>query len=278
MSNNPTGGPDEKEILSDLGRHIVAICGSYVPLNNKGEPSDKPSFYSYTGTVFELLGAWYIVTAGHVLRRLEEATNSPAVRIEAQVLADYFGVRTTNRMPLPFKPLEQHCSYIDDDSLGLDFGLVSISPLFRKNLDANGILPLSSRQWNFPSAVAFEQHGVVGFPDEYTDGFPSSSGASMVGWVKPTYVPIRRIADDTSKKFARFKGEIIDRGDQESIRGMSGGPIFGFYREGQDTKYLLEALQVEWDRSSLVYGCPVKAMMGVLQARLEEYLRAQAEK
>ena len=119
--------------------------------------------------------------------------------------------------------------------------------------------------------MAFERHAIIGFPDEYTGGHPSSSGASMVGYVKPTYVPIRRLADDTSRTYKRFKGEIIDRGNQESIKGMSGGPIFGFYREGPDVKYLLEALQSEWDKVSIVYACPIKTMMTVLEKRLQEY-------
>ena len=35
--------------------------------------------------------------------------------------------------------------------------------------------------------------------------------------------------DDTSTPVRRFRGTIIDKGDQKSIVGMSGGPIVGFY-------------------------------------------------
>jgi len=258
------------------GRHIIAICGSYLPLNEKGEQAGVPTFYSCTRTIFEILGSWCIVTAGHVLRNLEAASKCPRVRTEFQVLADYCGVGATNDHPIPFKPLEEGWTFIVDDDLGLDFGLVFIQPFYREILKSNGILPLTSRQWNFPPDLAFETRGIVGFPDEYTEGHPISGGRTMVGRVEPTFVPIRRLPDDTSKKFTRYKGEIIDRGNQQSIKGMSGGPIFGFFQEDGEKKYLLEALQVEWNEVSIVYGCPIKTIMAVLRAKLEEHRRSQS--
>jgi hypothetical protein len=147
----------------------------------------------------------------------------------------------------------------------LDFGLIFVRPFFTASLQRNGITPLTAGQWNYPNTVAFDQHAIVGFPDEYTD----------CDAVQPSYVPIRRLADDTSKTFTRFKGQIIDKGDQESIKGMSGGPIFGFYKEGADFKYLLEALHVAWDKSTIVYGCPIKTIMTVLQVRLQQYQQSQ---
>jgi hypothetical protein len=275
VDDGPVGGPDEQMFLKYLSRHIVALCGSYIYLDDKGQPTGEPKFYSYTGIIFEILDHWVIVTAGHVLRSIEDASKHAKVRVKAEVLVDYCGAGAKNNQPIPFKPLEQGWTYVDDDSLGLDFGLIFIRPFFKASLQTNGIMPLTSGQWNFPSTVAFEQHAIVGFPDEYTGGHASSSVASMVGHVKPTYVPIRRLPDDTSKTFIRLKGEIIDKGDQESIKGMSGGPIFGFYKEGTDVKYLLEALQVEWDKNSIVYGCPIKTIMLVLKAKLQEDQKSQ---
>lgn len=274
-NDSPVGGPDEQRFLKYLGRHIVALCGRYVYLDESGKPVGEPMFYSYTGTVFEVLGSWCIVTAGHVLRGIEAASNNKKVRIESQVLADYCGVGATNHDPIPFKPLEQGWMYIDDEDLGLDFGMIFVSPLYRDNLKSNGILPLTSRQWHFPQDTKFESHGIVGFPDEYSGPATSSMDVSLVGRVKPTFVPIRRLENDTTKTFTRFKAQIIDMGNQKSIKGMSGGPIFGFYLEGGETKYLLEALQVEWNEISKVYGCPILTMMTILQARLNEYQDSQ---
>lgn len=98
------GQQSDQAFLKHLGQHLVAMCGSYVQLNDNGEPVGPRTFYSYTGTVFEILGKWCIATAGHCLKSLEKATNHPKILIETQVLADYFGPRATNETPLPFKP------------------------------------------------------------------------------------------------------------------------------------------------------------------------------
>jgi hypothetical protein len=137
----PVGGAEEQLFLSYLCRHIVALCGSYVSLNEQGQQSGGPTFYSYTGTVFEILGSWCIVTAGHVLHDLEAAQKCPLLRIEAQVLADFCGTGAKSHAPFPFKPLEEGWVYIDDDSLGLDFGLVFIRPFYRDCLRPSNFTP-----------------------------------------------------------------------------------------------------------------------------------------
>ena len=113
--DDAVGGPDEQRFLKHLGRHIVALCGRYVYLDESGKQVGEPMFYSYTGTVFAILGSWCIVTAGHVLRGIETASNNKKVRIDSQVLADYCGVGATNHDPIPFKPLEQGWMYIDEE-------------------------------------------------------------------------------------------------------------------------------------------------------------------
>lgn len=260
----------EKEFLKQLGQHLVALCGSYVPLNDDGEPAGPATFYSYTGTVFEILGKWCIATAGHCLKNLEKASNHPKILIETQVLADYFGPRATSETPLPFKPLEEGFLYVYED--GLDFGFVVLGDLWRQNLVRNNVIPFTSRQWQFPDDLDFEKHAIVGFPDEYTGG--DTSADSMVGRVKPSYVPLNRLPDDKTKKFARFKGEILDKGNQKRIEGMSGGPIFGFFREGGEVKYLLNALQSSWDERSTIFGCPIPTMMACLEQKLQNYQKA----
>jgi hypothetical protein len=256
----------DKAFLKHLGQHLVAICGSYVQSAAKGQSQ----FYSYTGTVFEIQGRWCIATAGHCLRQLEEATSSPQLRVESQVLADCFGPNATNNMPLPFKPLEEGFLYVDED--GLDFGLILISDLWKQNLERNGIIPFTSKQWHFPTTQGFEGYAIVGFPDEYTGTVVSNEQEPLIGHVKPCYVPIARLPNDTSNSFPRFMGQILDKGNQQSIVGMSGGPIFGFFREGGQVKYLLLALQSTWDKRSTVFGCLIPAMIKCLEQKVRDYL------
>jgi hypothetical protein len=260
---------EEQRLLRSLSQHLVAMCGSFIHLNEKGEPSGQPTFYSYTGTIIEILGRWCIATAGHCLHRLEEASKHPRVLIESQILADYFGANATNLTPIPFKPLEQGFLYADSD--GLDFGLVIINDLWKQNLERNGIVPFTSKQWNFPSTIPFESFGIIGFPDDDTGGCAGDAGI-MFGHVRPSLVPLRRLDDDTTKPFRRFAGEIIDQGNQKSIKGMSGGPILGFFRENGESKYLLIALQSSWDGRRIAFACPMPVLMKVLEAKCNNYL------
>jgi hypothetical protein len=265
--------PDQQTdlaFLTHLGQHLVAMCGSYSSVNDQGKPTGPARFYSYTGTVFEILGKWCIATAGHCLKSLDNAVADPKVLVEAQVLMDYFGPNVRNKMPLPFKPLEQGFIYVDDD--GLDFGFVVLSDLWRQNLACNGIVPFTSKQWHFPADHEFESYGIVGCPDEYTGGVPSFDMESMLGYVRPVFVPLRRLPDDTKQTFPRFRGEIVYKGTQERIEGMSGGPIFGFFREADDVKYLVVALQSRWDRRSIVLGCLIPNMMRCVEQKLREYV------
>ncbi len=265
-----TSEPSDKAFLKHLGQHLVAMCGSYVHLNDKGDPVQPPTFYSYTGTVVEILGHWCIATAGHCLQKLEEANNHKKILIETQILADYFGPNATNNTPIPFKPLEEGFLYVDEN--GLDFGLVVLSDLWRQNLARNGIMPFTSKQWYFPTDHKFESYAIVGFPDEYTGGASSLDTKSMIGHVKPSYVPLDRLPDDTQETFPQFKAEILDKGNQQSIKGMSGGPIFGFFHEAGEVKYLLVAIQSRWDKRSIVFGCPIQTMMKCLEQKLRDHI------
>ena len=260
----------DKKFLMHLGQHLVALCGSYVKLDENGEPSGPPTFYSYTGTLLEINGKWCVATAGHCLKNLENAINHPKVRVETQVLADYFGPNVTNQNPLPFNPLEQGVLYVDDD--GLDFGLVYVNELWQQNLARNGIVPFSSKQWNFPDKLSFESYALIGFADEYTGGSASPSGSTMIGHVMPSYIPLSRLPDDTKETYQRFRAEIVDKGNQKRIEGMSGGPIFGFFREDGDVKYLLVALQSRWDERKTVFGCLTKKMMKFVEQELRARL------
>jgi hypothetical protein len=266
----PPNTSEEKAFLKYFGQHLVAICGSYVTVDDKGKRG-QPKFYSYTGTVFEICGKWVLATAGHCLESLENASNDPQVLIETEVLADYFGPSATNQTPLPFKPLEQGFLYVNED--GLDFGFVFISDLWRECLARNKVIPFTTKQWNFPAGHQFDSYGIVGFPDKFTGNTPSVNLDKMIGHVRPTFLPIMRLPNDQTKKFERFKGELTVPIDKKIIKGMSGGPIVGFFREDDQNKYLLQALQSSWGKKSIVFGCPIRTMMEFLEEKMQEYVR-----
>jgi hypothetical protein len=252
----------DKAMLGHFCRHVVALCGRYEHLGPNGEVTKELTAYNYTGTLLEVGGKWFIATAGHCLQSMIDAAANPRVRVSEQTLVDYAGSAATSRLPTPFKPLEHPHYHIDDQAVGVDFGLIHLRSFYRTGLEANGVIPFGPKQWTFPDEVHFENHGIIGFPDEYTTTDRDAAGRYLAGMIKPTMVIVRRVPDDSETKMPRFKGELLGMGAQQSIKGMSGGPILGFYMHGADLKYHLVALQSQWSKDrQVVYGCPVAEFM-----------------
>lgn len=266
IPRDPSGGSATQLTLRALCQHVVAMVGKYEILNEKGESTDGRKPYSYTGCVFEIHDHWFIATAGHVLTDLKAVAADPRCRIHSAYLAAQFGLRSGSDYPIPFKPLDEPRLPLDASHLGLDLGLIYLRPYYRAHLQADGIIPFTPRQWCFPDDLVFETFGVVGFPDEYT--LPETATGELPGTasIRPAFVPLNKEADDTSTPIRRFRGTIIDKGDQKSMVGMSGGPIIGFYREGGESKYLLHAIQSRWNTKDTVYGCYVRDSMRVIMA------------
>jgi hypothetical protein len=73
-------------------------------------------------------GALYFLTAGHVLKELRELRDNSQVVIENASLADIFGHKRVSNTPIPFDLKSAHLLFIDDEEMGLDFGVIPIGP------------------------------------------------------------------------------------------------------------------------------------------------------
>jgi hypothetical protein len=246
----------EPTLLSFFCHHVVALCGQYAHVDAQGKQTKPPSYYCYSATVILLGEDWYIATAGHCIECLEDAEKHPEVRLSQQTVIDYNGFAATTRIPLLFKPLEQPNIHIHDDDFGVDFGLIHVRHFYREGLKQNKIIPFGPEQWMI-SDRAFDGHCVIGFPKEYVETI-LSGGKVTGGRIKPTMIHLKEIPDDSGRSFPRFKATILDKGTQKSIEGMSGGPILGYYQDGNDVRYRLIAIQSKVTKDeSAVYGCPV---------------------
>jgi len=248
---------EEPTLLDFFGHHLVGLCGVYEYVNDQGKPTKEPSYYCYTATVLSLSGEWYIATAGHCLENLEKASKHKEIRISHQALVDYNGFAAKVRMPTPFEPLDQDPFHIFREDVGFDFGLVPLRPLFRAGLGANKVIPFGPPQFMSPDRP-FDGYRLVGFPEEFVQ-IERAGGRIVGGRIKLSMIPLEQEPDDSGLPFTRFKGRIIDKGNQQRIQGMSGGPILGYYQTADgDVKYHLVALQSMVTRDqTAVFGCPV---------------------
>lgn len=92
--------------------------------------------------------------------------------------------------------------------------------------------------------------------------------------MRPELMPVRKLADDSSRRFPRFKAEIIDRGGLKSIKGFSGGPIFGVIYGEDEIGFYVVAIQSRWDEEKIIFGCPIFVIMHVIS---ESYRLRQRE-
>ena len=88
-----TDQPKDTNALEFLCRHLVALCVSFDFLDVPNGAGQEPRFTACAGTVICIRDRVYFLTAGHILRGLDEAIRSDRVTIRSAVLADTFGWR-----------------------------------------------------------------------------------------------------------------------------------------------------------------------------------------
>jgi hypothetical protein len=214
-------------------------------------------------------GTLYFLTAGHVLRELNELRQHPKVVIEGASLADVFGYERISNTPIPFDLRDAQLLFIDDDELGLDFGVIPIGPHHARLLAKNKVVAFSEENWIKQRDLKFDGYAMLCFPAERVSG--RVSAASTVR-IEPTVFGVRRVSAGSGSqktKYPRFVGQVADGLSLRSLAGMSGGPILGFRTEPRLT-YWMVAIQSSWNaKTRTVYGCdfPMLASLMTYWAR-----------
>lgn len=255
-------------------RHLVSLAGWYYPLDSNGEAIGQIRFFSFSGFIFSIRGTWCWVTAGHILRDLERFISGKEIKVTKYALIDYFGLNVISYKPIPFD-YERAPKYyiappdddIKDDKVGLDFGLVALSPYYQKLLEANNIVPVSEENWIHQHRAEFDQHIMLGLPEVFITTEPkiSETDDQITSSVSPVMIYITKLNETPDNlpetRFPRFIGKISDDCPLDNIKGMSGGPIFGFSKEGN--RYWIVAVQgsklesADLSRNKLIFACPV---------------------
>src|SRR5260370_32170456 len=184
---------------------------------------------------------WFFVTAGHVLRDIDEGTKNKKISITSCCFADYFGLGAKVRIPTPFAYESAVKGYIDDKAIGLDIGLIYLPPLYREGFKKNSIIPISEVDWIHQHKIEFKKYYILGFPKEIVDQQTPTAprGQKITGNVRPMLIPVRSISDakeippnvhTPKSELDWFVGK-IESSNVRSIEGMSGGPIIGLRPE-----------------------------------------------
>jgi hypothetical protein len=245
--------------LQFLCQHLVGLCVTY--RHTTPEEADlPPRFVTCSGTLLFVEGALYFLTAGHVLKALRELRDNENVAIENASLADVFGHKRVSDTPIPFDLRSAHLSFIDDEEMGLDFGVIPIGPHHARLLQKNGMVALTEENWIRQGDAEIEGYTMLGFPAELVSERVSESSTVHIEVAMFGVQRVELDRDEPKTVYPRFVGQLGQNLPFKSIEGMSGGVIFGFQSEPQ-LRYWVVAIQSSWERQTrIVYGCSLPVL------------------
>lgn len=206
-------------------RHLIAICATI----EFKESEQEPKFVAYSGTLIRFGNSIFVLTAGHILKTLDQTLKNEKIALKSVMLVDTFSLKPISDLPIPFTLKTEHIFYVDDDKEGLDFGLIYLEPMYVRLLAANGMVAIEEKNWLHQSNMTFDGYAMLGLPEEFTLKDGSTFGG---GIVSPTMFRVKHIEtlpeDCEPTLQPRFIGELDPNLNLQSVVGMSGGPIFGF--------------------------------------------------
>lgn len=225
----------ENKIIQFFHKHLVLMLFTY----QKGEQQGQTIV---TAFVISVQDKWFLVTAGHCLIEIDKwIENGYEVKC---FLLDSLGEGAKNNDPIPFDHYLKMT--VIKEGIPFDCGTISISLYYKEMLKANNIQPLNEEVWEIPPPRA-DSHFLLGLAAENV-----KFGIEYAN-VTPTLHPIT-FMEEIPSGFTRYKGDSIlfygeiIIGEMESIKGISGAPIFTVYHneEKNETRYFLTAIQSRW--------------------------------
>ncbi len=244
--------------LKSAGRHFVTLSC----IETLEDASEKILVFS--GFVVEVAGEWFYVTAGHILRDVRLATEAGAKfdvwRLDDQATGNSFRGAA---VPLAFDI--QRWLILCDDSIGLDYGVLHLDGLYRRQLEAGGVVAIAKGAW--ADYVDDHDHwALLGIPSEsmaYEKGTLIHARIVVVP-LEPCDEPAAAGEKADNQFFSRFKDD--PKGIVTNVDGMSGGPIFALKKIEGEWKYSVIGVQSAfYDRSRILGACPFPSLGRALE-------------
>jgi len=221
--------------------------------------------------VVEVHGTWFVMTAGHVIRRMKERI-AAGVRVWRFELYDRLAGNDFPGIPFEFDP--EQWGVVEDIPLeGTDYAIAMLSSIQALGLAKGGVVPVSEHLWGPPPYAAYDQWLLVGAPDE---GYKFQGGIHHLNLTIIPLTPCDPPSGVSRREDARVWGKIVTQPDKdkvyiENIEGMSGGPIFGLKRMEGGSRYWVIGIQSSWFHDSrIVSFCPVPPFLNSVKQAVEQ--------
>jgi len=273
------------EFLNQFCQHIVSLGGVDARIEPGADTDEESRWdtkqFCVSAFVLSVRGNWFLVTAGHILRELDERLKAGR-RMIRSFLMD--GTASGLELPpIPFVLGRTPQWYEYDEVEGMDYALIPLRDGFVAPLQAAGVVALNERACA-DITVAADHYYLLGFPEEATRMQSTRLGGTIHTTIEmgTPLLPIQRVDLPPAfmvSEWPRFYAKVPEHesnggksnGVPKSIVGMSGGPVFAFKRTSPASgKYWVIAVQSSWDsKSRTLAACPILPLVRFLEQRID---------
>jgi hypothetical protein len=226
----------------------------------------------FSGFIVDVAGEWFYVTAGHILRRIQQALDAGST-FDIWRFGDQSAGNRFNNAAVPYAFELDNWLVLEDANVGLDYATVHLGGLYRQQLEVGGVTAIAKNAWS-DYLVEHDQWALVGIPSETVsyDGKTSLTAKLVMAPLLPADAP--PLAGQKSQN--QFYARLVDGSERlmKDVDGMSGGPVFMLKYVENVWKYNVIGVQSAWYRDSRILAiCPFSAFGYELELIVEKALR-----
>lgn len=258
------------EILaSEFNNHLL-------PLLIRGSINGERIVENYSGFPISYQGQFFWVTAGHVIKKIDDLLNLDSFECEEMKWLDGFDNPNAASVTIINHDLDKFWIFNED----LDFGLIRIPSNEARLLIKNDALVIMDEQiWKHLELANPIGFYLVGFPQEWSNieqKLISKTQTKFSFSARIACLPLRKISrselpitlKNSWNDEKAFYGRILEFEEGEqfqpySIKGMSGGPILSIELDkNEQFKYRLFGIQSKWgEQSRIICAEPMEKLI-----------------
>jgi hypothetical protein len=259
-----------ERFIKTVGRHFVTLsCVRTLP----GASTEK--IFVFSGFLAEVGGAWFYVTAGHILRDIRAAL-SAGTKFDIWRFGDQTAGNRFQDTAIPYAFDVDRWLVIEDEESGLDYATVVLEDMYCELLKAGNAIAIDQSAWG-DHVTEHDQWALVGIPSESVsyDGKTIISARVVVVPLEQVDQPAAAGSKARNQFYARLSGD--SPGVVKDIDGMSGGPIFALKKIEGMWKYTVIGVQSGWYPSNqIITACPFVSLGVALEQVISDVRAEQA--
>lgn len=228
-----------QDVVRTVGRHYVSLS-----CVQRSTGSDSPKLLVFSGFIIDVLGEWLYVTAGHVLRDIRTAISSCST-FDIWRLGDQTAGGKFRETAVPYAFDESVWLVVEDESLGLDYAAVHLPWIYRRQLEAGGVVAIAKNAWS-DQHTEFDHWALMGIPSESVDydGENEIKARAVFIPVLPTVKP-EGVGEKSNNQFYAK----LSPGSEKVVSdldGLSGSPVVSLKKVDGLWYYNLIGVQSGW--------------------------------